>query len=115
MVPDQYFIRQPDWPREAALKWDGEWQITYETFRDMGLAYAVGILAIFLLLVAQFRAYLMPLIVMAPIALTLIGILPGHAILGQGIYRDQHDRNDRSGWNHRAQLHLAGGLYSPVA
>ena len=80
--PAQYFIRQPDWPDEAAIKWDGEWQITYETFRDMGLAYAVGIFAIFLLLVAQFRAYLMPLVVMAPIALTLIGIMPGHALLG---------------------------------
>ncbi len=80
--PDQYFIRQPDWPDRPALKWDGEWQITYETFRDMGLAYAVGVFAIFLLLVAQFRAYGMPLIVMAPIALTLIGIMPGHAILG---------------------------------
>ena len=81
--PDQYFIRQPDWPDRPALKWDGEWQITYETFRDMGLAYAVGVFAIFLLLVAQFRAYGMPLIVMAPIALTLIGIMPGHAILGK--------------------------------
>jgi len=82
-APEQYYIRAPDWPGEAALKWDGEWQITYETFRDMGLAYAVGVFAIFVLLVAQFRAYLMPLIVMAPIALTLIGILPGHAILGR--------------------------------
>ncbi len=81
--PDQYYIRQPDWPDRPALKWDGEWQITYETFRDMGIAYAVGIFAIFLLLVAQFRAYVMPLIVMAPIALTLIGIMPGHAILGK--------------------------------
>ncbi|MFW5815238.1 MAG: efflux RND transporter permease subunit [Wenzhouxiangella sp.] len=81
--PDQYYIRQPDWPDRAALKWDGEWQITYETFRDMGLAYAVGVFAIFLLLVAQFRAYVMPLIVMAPIALTLIGIMPGHALLGK--------------------------------
>ncbi|MEE4297705.1 MAG: efflux RND transporter permease subunit [Wenzhouxiangella sp.] len=81
--PDQYYIRQPDWPDRPALKWDGEWQITYETFRDMGIAYAVGIFAIFMLLVAQFRAYVMPLIVMAPIALTLIGIMPGHAILGR--------------------------------
>ncbi|MGY6553885.1 MAG: efflux RND transporter permease subunit [Wenzhouxiangella sp.] len=81
--PAQYFIRQPAWPDRPALKWDGEWQITYETFRDMGLAYAVGILGIFLLLVAQFRAYGLPLIVMAPIALTLIGIMPGHAILGK--------------------------------
>lgn len=81
--PKQYFIRQPAWPDRPALKWDGEWQITYETFRDMGIAYAVGVFAIFLLLVAQFRAYLMPLIIMAPIPLTLIGILPGHAVLGK--------------------------------
>ncbi|NDY94328.1 efflux RND transporter permease subunit [Wenzhouxiangella limi] len=81
--PDQYYIRQPDWPDRPALKWDGEWQITYETFRDMGIAYAVGVFAIFFLLVAQFRAYVMPLVVMAPIALTLIGIMPGHALLGK--------------------------------
>ena len=81
--PDQYYIRQPDWPDRPVLKWDGEWQITYETFRDMGIAYAVGVFAIFLLLVAQFRAYGIPLIVMAPIALTLIGIMPGHAVLGK--------------------------------
>jgi len=82
-APAQYWINQPDWPGTPALKWDGEWQITYETFRDMGLAYAVGVFVIFLLLVAQFRAYLIPLIVMAPIPLTLIGILPGHALLGR--------------------------------
>jgi len=80
--PEQYWIKPPDWPGEPALKWDGEWQITYETFRDMGMAYAVGIFVIFLLLVAQFRGYLMPLIVMAPIPLTLVGIMPGHALLG---------------------------------
>jgi multidrug efflux pump subunit AcrB len=81
--PKQYYIRQPAWPDQPALKWDGEWQITYETFRDMGIAYAVGVFVIFLLLVAQFRAYLMPLIIMAPIPLTLIGIMPGHALLGK--------------------------------
>jgi len=81
--PKQYYINQPDWPDQAALKWDGEWQITYETFRDMGIAYAVGVFVIFLLLVAQFRAYIVPLIVMAPIPLTLIGIMPGHALLGK--------------------------------
>ncbi|MGM0433493.1 MAG: efflux RND transporter permease subunit [Pseudomonadota bacterium] len=79
----QYFIQQPEWPDEAAIKWDGEWQITYETFRDMGIAYAVGIIAIFLLLVAQFGSYGLPLIVMMPIPLTLIGIMPGHALLGK--------------------------------
>jgi len=80
-APAQTWIRQPDWPGAPTLKWDGEWQITYETFRDMGLAYAVGIFVIFLLLVGQFRGYLIPLIVMAPIPLTLVGILPGHALL----------------------------------
>jgi len=82
-APAQYFIRQPPLPETGALKWDGEWQITYETFRDMGAAYSVGIFIIFVLLVAQFRSYLMPLIVMAPIPLTLIGIMPGHALLGR--------------------------------
>ncbi|MFN9031063.1 MAG: efflux RND transporter permease subunit [Betaproteobacteria bacterium] len=64
------------------LKWDGEWQITYETFRDMGAAYAVGLVLIYLLVVAQFRSYLTPLIIMAPIPLTIIGVLPGHALFG---------------------------------
>ena len=80
--PEQFWINQPAWAGQAALKWDGEWQITYETFRDMGMAYAVGIFVIFLLLVAQFRGYVMPLIVMAPIPLTLVGIMPGHSLLG---------------------------------
>lgn len=64
------------------MKWDGEWQVTYETFRDMGIAYAVGLLLIYFLVVAQFRSYLIPLIIMAPIPLTVIGVFPGHALLG---------------------------------
>ncbi len=79
----EYFINQPDDPlRQYAIKWDGEWQITYETFRDMGIAYAVGLILIYLLVVAQFRSYLTPLIIMAPIPLTVIGVMPGHALLG---------------------------------
>lgn len=79
----EYWIRQPADPwREYAIKWDGEWQITYETFRDMGAAYAVGLVLIYLLVVAQFKSYLTPLIIMAPIPLTMIGIMPGHALLG---------------------------------
>ena len=77
------FVRQPaDAYRGYTLKWDGEWQITYETFRDMGLAYAVGLILIYLLVVAQFGSYLTPLIIMAPIPLTVIGVMPGHALLG---------------------------------
>ncbi|MEZ5651547.1 MAG: efflux RND transporter permease subunit [Burkholderiaceae bacterium] len=79
----EYFTRQPDDPwRQYAIKWDGEWQVTYETFRDMGIAYAVGLVLIYLLVVAQFRSYLTPLIIMAPIPLTVIGVMPGHALLG---------------------------------
>jgi multidrug efflux pump subunit AcrB len=64
------------------VRWDGEWTITYETFRDMGLAYAVGLVFIYLLVVAQFRSYAVPLVIMAPIPLTIIGVMPGHALLG---------------------------------
>jgi multidrug efflux pump subunit AcrB len=79
----EYFIRQPADPYAGfALKWDGEWQVTYETFRDMGIAYAVGLMLIYILVVAQFRSYLTPLIIMAPIPLTIIGVMPGHALLG---------------------------------
>ncbi|MBN9459892.1 MAG: efflux RND transporter permease subunit [Burkholderiales bacterium] len=79
----EYWIRQPDeaWSRNA-IKWDGEWQITYETFRDMGAAYAVGLILIYLLVVAEFRSYVTPLVIMAPIPLTVIGVMPGHALLG---------------------------------
>ncbi len=78
----EYFIRQPeDAYRDYAIKWDGEWQITYETFRDMGAAYAVGLILIYLLVVAQFGSYLTPLIIMAPIPLTIVGVMPGHALL----------------------------------
>ena len=78
----QRFISQPDDPNALAIKWDGEWQITYETFRDMGLAYSVGLVLIYLLVVAQFGSYALPLIIMAPIPLTIIGVMPGHALLG---------------------------------
>ena len=78
----EYWIRQPQDPyRQYALKWDGEWQITYETFRDMGAAYGVGLILIYLLVVAQFKSYLTPLVIMAPIPLTIIGVMPGHALL----------------------------------
>ncbi|MEI8296640.1 MAG: efflux RND transporter permease subunit [Pseudomonadota bacterium] len=78
----QRYISPPDRPSEFSLRWDGEWTITYETFRDMGAAYAVGLLCIYLLVVAQFRSYAVPLVIMAPIPLTIIGVMPGHALLG---------------------------------
>ena len=79
---EQRFLSAPETASGFSIKWDGEWQITYETFRDMGLAYSVGLLLIYLLVVAQFRDYLVPLVIMAPIPLTVIGVMPGHALLG---------------------------------
>ena len=78
----QRFISPPDRLNDFSVNWDGEWTITYETFRDMGLAYAVGLVFIYLLVVAQFRSYGVPLIIMAPIPLTIIGVMPGHTLLG---------------------------------
>jgi len=79
---EQWFIEPPALSDDISMKWDGEWQITYETFRDMGIAYGVGMILIYLLVVAQFRSYLVPLVIMAPIPLTVIGVMPGHALFG---------------------------------
>ena len=64
------------------MKWDGEWHITYEVFRDMGIAFAAVIVLIYFLVVGWFRSFVTPLIIMAPIPLTLIGILPSHGFGG---------------------------------
>ena len=79
---EQYYASQPWSEDKIAMKWDGEWQITYETFRDMGIAFVVAMLLIYILIVGQFQSFLTPLIIMAPIPLTLIGILPGHWLTG---------------------------------
>jgi len=82
-VLQSWFFKQPTDPYASyALKWDGEWQVTFETFRDMGIAYAVGLVLIYLLVVAQFKSYVVPLVIMAPIPLTIIGVMPGHALFG---------------------------------
>ena len=64
------------------MRWAGEWEITYETFRDMGIAYSIGLLLIYLLVVGQFKSYVVPLIIMSPIPLTMIGVMPGHWLFG---------------------------------
>ncbi|MHB8798028.1 MAG: efflux RND transporter permease subunit [Thermoanaerobaculia bacterium] len=65
-----------------AMKWDGEWHITYEVFRDMGIAFAAVLVLIYFLVVGWFKSFVTPLIIMAPIPLTLIGILPAHGLFG---------------------------------
>jgi multidrug efflux pump subunit AcrB len=67
---------------EPAIKWDGEWQITLEVFRDMGLAFAAVLVLIYLLMVGWFRSFMTPLVVMVAIPFSLVGILPAHAAMG---------------------------------
>ena len=65
-----------------SMKWDGEWHITIEVFRDLGLAFAAVLVLIYVLVVGWFRSFITPLVIMAPIPLTLVGILPAHALMG---------------------------------
>ncbi|KAA0679792.1 efflux RND transporter permease subunit [Roseomonas genomospecies 6] len=73
---------QPDDQSRTVLLWDGEWEITYVTFRDMGAAFGVAILGIYLLVVAQFGSFKLPLVILVPVPLTLIGIVLGHWLFG---------------------------------
>jgi multidrug efflux pump subunit AcrB len=78
----QMSTRLPDATERYSLKWDGEWHITYEVFRDMGAAFAVVLVLIYVLTVGWFRSFTTPFVIMLPIPLSLIGILPAHALLG---------------------------------
>ena len=87
-LPDGYTIKQykgtsmPERTDRYSIKWDGEWHITVEVFRDLGLAFAAVLVLIYVLVVSWFRSFLTPLVIMAPIPLTLVGILPAHAMMG---------------------------------
>ena len=72
----------PTQSADYSMKWDGEWQITYEVFRDMGIAFAVVMVLIYILTVGWFGSYTTPIAIMAPIPLSLIGIIPAHALAG---------------------------------
>ncbi len=78
----QLYTRQPGFIEQPLMKWDGEWQITYEVFRDLGIAFAGALLLIYGLIVAWFGSFTTPLVMMAAIPLTLAGIAPGHVALG---------------------------------
>ena len=87
MLPEGYKIAQhtakiPQSDRKYAMKWDGEWHITYEVFRDLGIAFGVVLVLIFVLVVGWFQSYSTPLVIMAAIPFSLIGILPAHWVLG---------------------------------
>ena len=86
-LPEGYELKQYDavqpWLEETySMKWDGEWHITIEVFRDLGIAFAAVLVIIYILVVAWFKNFITPIVIMAPIPLTLVGILPGHCIFG---------------------------------
>jgi multidrug efflux pump subunit AcrB len=87
-LPEGYALEQyfgttlPENTNRYGLKWDGEWHITVEVFRDLGLAFAAVLVLIYVLVVGWFRSFVTPLVIMAPIPLTLVGILPAHALIG---------------------------------
>jgi multidrug efflux pump subunit AcrB len=79
---DQHTAALPESDRRFAMKWDGEWHITYEVFRDLGLAFAVVLVLIFVLVVGWFQSFSTPVVIMAAIPFSLIGILPAHWAMG---------------------------------
>src|SRR5579863_3903400 len=87
-LPNGYGVKQykgttmPERTDRFSMKWDGEWHITVEVFRDLGLAFAAVLVLIYVLVVGWFRSFITPLVIMAPIPLTLVGILPAHAMMG---------------------------------
>ncbi len=78
----RYVATQPFLTDRVSMKWDGEWQVTYEVFRDLGIAFGVVMILIYILVVGWFRSFRTPFVIMAPIPLTLVGILPAHGLLG---------------------------------
>lgn len=79
---ERYVARQPFLTERLSMKWDGEWQITYEVFQDLGLAFAAVLVLIYILVVAWFQSFKTPFVILAPIPLSLIGILPAHGLFG---------------------------------
>ncbi len=81
-VVEQYYRDEPGSEEKPAMKWDGEWHITYEVFRDLGFAFAAVLVLIYLLIIGWFRSFTVPLVMMVAIPLGLIGVVPGHWALG---------------------------------
>ena len=86
------------------MKWDGEWYITYEVFRDLGIAFAAVLILIYILVVGWFQSFVTPLVIMAAIPFSLVGILPAHGLMNAFFTRDLDDRIHRRGGNRRAEF-----------
>ena len=79
---ERYVASQPRFTDRLSMKWDGEWHITYEVFRDLGLAFAAVLVVIYILIVGWFQSFKTPIVIMAAIPFSLVGILPAHALMG---------------------------------
>ena len=79
---EQHTAHQPFLTDRLALKWDGEWHITYEVFRDLGVAFGAVLILIYVLVVAWFQSFLVPLVIMSAIPFSLVGIMPAHGLMG---------------------------------
>ena len=116
-LPDGYELKQysgtslPERTDRYAMKWDGEWHITVEVFRDLGLAFAAVLVLIYVLVVGWFGSFKTPLVIMAPIPLTLIGILPAHALMGAFFTATSMIGFIAGAGHHRAQFDHPSGLH----
>ena len=97
-------IGPPDDDLRSDFEWTGEWTVTYETFRDMGLAFMAALVLIYGLIVWEFRNFAIAGLIMSPIPLTLIGIIPGHLIMGAEFTATSMIGHDRAGRHHRAAV-----------
>ena len=111
--PQIKYHGQPLDESHSTLLWDGEWEVTYVTFRDMGAAFMVAILGIYLLVVAQFGSFLLPLVILVPVPLDPDRHRARPLAARRGIHGDLDDRLHRARRHHRAQFDPAGGLHPP--
>jgi hypothetical protein len=113
-TPEGYVIEQhlaavPSDPERYSMKWDGEWHITYEMFRDLGIAFAAVLILIYGLVVGWFQSFLTPFIIMAAIPFSLVGILPAHGLLR--FHGDVDDGHRGRGHRCRTELDHPGGFH----
>ena len=108
-------LAHPENTENLTMKWDGEWHITLEVFRDLGLAFAAVLVLIYVLVVGWFESFEIPLVILVPIPLSLIGIIPAHGLLGAFFTATSMIGFIAGAGHHRAQQHHPGGLHRAEA
>ena len=106
---------QPAVQKRYSMKWDGEWHITYEVFRDLGLAFAAVLVLIYILVVGWFQSFKTPVVIMAAIPFSLVGILPAHGLDGCFFHGHFHDRIHCRSRDCGEELHYPRGFHRTPA